>query len=117
MKIRIDAEGRALSATLGDGEAARDFASLLPLVLTLEDYASTEKVAGLPRKLSTTGEPPGTDAAVGDFSYYAPWGNLALFYRPFQYSAGLVRLGRIETGVDALRRRGPLTVTMELLDG
>jgi len=116
MKIRIDAEGRTLSATLDDGEAARDFASLLPLTLTLEDYASTEKIADLPRKLSTTGEPPGTGAAAGDFSYYAPWGNLALFYEPFRYSDGLVRLGRIDAGVDALRGRGPLNVTMELLD-
>jgi hypothetical protein len=116
MKIRIDAGGRTLGATLDDGEAARDFASLLPLTLTLEDYASTEKIADLPRKLSTTGEPPGTDAAAGDFSYYAPWGNLALFYEPFRYSAGLVRLGRIEAGVDALRGPGPLTVTMERLD-
>ena len=117
MKIRIDLEGRMLDATLDDGEAAQDFASLLPLALTLEDYASTEKVADLPRKLSTAGEPPGTDAAVGDFSYYAPWGNLALFYRPFRYSAGLVRLGRIESGADALEKPGPLNVRIELLDG
>lgn len=117
MRLRIDVEGTELSATLEDGEASRDFASLLPLSLTLTDYASTEKIADLPRKLSTTGSPPGTDAKVGDFSYYAPWGNLALFYRPFQYSTGLVRLGRIDTRVDTLRQRGPLNVTIELMEG
>ena len=116
MKIRIDVKGTKLSATLGDGEASRDFASLLPLVLTLEDYASTEKIADLPRKLSTKGAPPGTDAVVGDISYYAPWGNLALFYRPFEYSTGLVRLGKIESDVDALRGPGPLSVTIELME-
>ena len=115
MQIRIDIEGTEVSATLDDAEASRDFASLLPLALTLEDYASTEKIADLPRKLSTTGAPPGTEAAVGDLSYYAPWGNLALFYRPFQYSAGLVRLGRIVSGVDVLRTRGPLNVKIELV--
>ena len=82
MKIRIDVEGTAITATLDDTEVARDFASVLPLSLTLEDYASTEKISDLPRKLSTRGAPAGTDASVGDISYYAPWGNLAVFYRP-----------------------------------
>ena len=55
MKIRIEIEETSLIATLDDTEAARDFASLLPLTLTLEDYASTEKIATLPRKLATDG--------------------------------------------------------------
>ncbi|MFL5270457.1 MAG: cyclophilin-like fold protein [Anaeromyxobacteraceae bacterium] len=54
MKIRIQLEGRSLTATLDESEAARDFLSLLPLTLTLTEYHSTEKVADLPRKLSTT---------------------------------------------------------------
>jgi len=103
MKIRIDVNGRAISATLNHSDAARDFASLLPLTVTLEDYASTEKVATLPRKLSTTGAPAGSDPDAGDIAYYAPWGNLAMYYRDFGYSAGLVKLGRIDGGVEALR--------------
>ena len=114
MKIRMDVEGIELTATLDDTEAARDFVSLLPLALTLEDYASTEKIADLPRKLSTQGAPPGTAAAAGDFSYYAPWGNLALFYEAFRYSDGLVRLGTIDSGVEALRPAGPLHMRIRL---
>ena len=114
MKIRMDVDGVPLNASLDDNEAARDFVSLLPLELTLEDYASTEKIADLPRKLSTTGAPAGTAAAAGDFSYYAPWGNLALFYEPFRYSDGLVRLGTIDSGVEALRQAGPLDVRIRL---
>jgi len=112
MKIRIDVEGRSLSATLDDTEAARDFASLLPLTVKLEDHASTEKIADLPRRLSTRGAPPGSDPDVGDIAYYAPWGNLAVYYRDFGYSAGLVKLGRIDAGVEALERPGPLRVTI-----
>ena len=103
MKIRIEVNGNAIAATLNDSDAARDFASLLPLSVVLEDYASTEKVASLPRKLSTTGSPAGSEPVIGDIAYYAPWGNLAMFYRDFGYSAGLVKLGRIDGGVDALR--------------
>jgi hypothetical protein len=116
MKIRIDIEGTFVTATLDDTEAARDFASLLPLTVTLEDYHSTEKIADLPRKLSTKGAPPGSDPEVGDIAYYAPWGNLALFYRDFGYSAGLVKLGSVDVGVETLRQPGPLTAKIELLE-
>jgi hypothetical protein len=100
--IRIKAGDTILTARLEDGAAARDFAALLPLELTLKDYASTEKVADLPRKLSAEGAPAGIDPAVGDIAYYAPWGNLAIFYRDFDYSRGLLRLGRIESGAEEL---------------
>ncbi|ACL66732.1 conserved hypothetical protein [Anaeromyxobacter dehalogenans 2CP-1] len=56
MKIKIQLEGRAFTATLANGEGARDFLSLLPLTLTLTDYDGTEKIADLPRKLSTRGD-------------------------------------------------------------
>jgi hypothetical protein len=112
MKIRIEIEETSLLATLDDTEVARDFASLLPLTLTLEDYASTEKIATLPRKLATGGAPAGSDPDVGDLAYYAPWGNLAIYYRDFGYSAGLVKLGRIDGDVGALRRAGSLRATI-----
>ena len=113
MKIRLTINGHSTTATLDDNATARDFLSMLPLTLALEDHASTEKIAYPPRKLSTQGAPAGTDPEVGDIAYYAPWGNLALYYRDFGYSAGLIRLGRFDSGVDALNVRGSLNVTIE----
>jgi hypothetical protein len=49
----------------------------------LKNYASTEKISYLARKLSTEGAPAGCDPDVGDITYYAPWGNLAIFYKDF----------------------------------
>jgi hypothetical protein len=116
MKIRLQIDGKAITATLADNATARDFVALLPLTLTLEDYASTEKIAYLPRKLSTAGAPAGFDPSTGDITYYAPWGNLAIFHKDFDYSEGLVHLGRIEDGIDALKVRGALKVTIEAID-
>lgn len=115
MKIRLTVDGKAVEATLLDNATARDFLSLLPMTLTLEDYASTEKIGYPPRKLSTAGAPAGVDPAVGDITYYAPWGNLAIFYKDFGYSKGLVKLGRIDSGIEALSVRGSLKVTIEPL--
>lgn len=115
MKIRLVTESAVLTATLDDNAATRDFVSLLPLSLTLKDYAGTEKVSDLPKRLSTQGAPAGVDPDVGDLAYYAPWGNLAIFYRDFGYSRGLVRLGRLESGVEKLAgMSGDFTVRFEL---
>jgi hypothetical protein len=113
VKIRLTVDGKAIEATLLGNATAQDFVSLMPMTLTLEDYASTEKISYLPRKLSTTGAPAGVDPAVGDITYYAPWGNLAIFYKDAGYADGLVKLGRLDSGVEALRVRGSLKVTIE----
>lgn len=78
MKIRLTMGRRIQTAMLTDSAAARDFVKLLPLTLTLEDNASTDKVADLPRTLSIEGAPEGHDPSIGDITYYAPWGNLCL---------------------------------------
>src|ERR687896_1276657 len=89
-KIRVTIDGKIFIGTLHDNPTANDFLSLLPLTVTLEDYAATEKITYLPRKLATAGSPEGSKPAVGDIAYYAPWGNLALFYKEAAYARGLV---------------------------
>lgn len=116
MKIRLTIGGKAIEASLLDNASARDFLSLLPMTLTLKDYASTEKIAYLPRKLSTADALDGVDPAVGDITYYAPWGNLAIFYKDFGYADGLVLLGRIDSGIEAFSVPGALKVTIEPLE-
>ncbi|MEU6658890.1 cyclophilin-like fold protein [Streptomyces sp. NPDC046821] len=95
MDIRIITATTALAGTLNDSAAARDLASALPLPLPLSDFHGTEKIADLPGRLTTEGSASAAAAEAGDIAYYAPWGNLAIFYRDFQRSAGLVILGRI----------------------
>jgi hypothetical protein len=117
MKISLSFDDIELTATLVDSGTTRDFLSLLPRRLTLRDYAETEKISDLPRRLSTADAPDGVDPDVGDITYYAPWGNLAIFYHDFGYSTGLVKLGRIDSGIDALARMsGDVTVTIERVD-
>ncbi len=114
MKIRLKLEDTVLTATLNDSKTAREFAAQLPLTLTLTDYSKTEKISDLPKKLSTDGAPSGSDPSVGDIAYYAPWGNLAIFYRDFVYSSGLVILGKIDGGIEALNGPKPVKVTLEV---
>lgn len=116
MKIRITVEDTELTATLIDSKTTQDFIALLPLSITLEDYGGTEKINYLPEKLSTEAAPAGMDPSVGDITYYAPWGNLAIFIRDFEYSSGLVLLGKIDGDIAALNVPGPVSATIELIE-
>lgn len=114
MKINIKVGEKVVTATLIDSKTTQDFISLLPLTLKLEDHENTEKISNLPRRLSTEDAPPGSDPAIGDIAYYAPWGNLAMYYNDFGYSNGLIILGKIDGDIEALNVPGSVEVTIEL---
>jgi hypothetical protein len=73
MDIELVLDNIKLRGTLDDTAAGRDFASLLPLTLTLTltDFHATEKISDLPPRLSTEGAPAGTAASAGDITYSA----------------------------------------------
>jgi hypothetical protein len=97
MVIRVTIDGRRVDATLNDSPAARDFADVFPLTLDLEDFHQTERIADLPRRLTTSGAPDPAVPRAGDLAYYAPWGNLALYYRDGDSaSADLLILGHVD---------------------
>lgn len=103
-KVRIIVGEEALTATILDNATSRDFLSLLPLTLSMRDFAGKEKISGeLPKSLDTSDAPSGYDPSVGDITYYAPWGNLALFYRDNQYASGLVFMGRFDDGMEIFK--------------
>ena len=115
MKINLKLQDKTLTAKLYETPTARDFASMLPLTLTLEDYSKTEKISDLPKKLTKEGAPEGAEPSVGDIAYYAPWGNLALFYEDFGYSEGLIILGQLDSGAEALNGPCPVNVRIEFV--
>jgi len=115
MRILVAFADQEFTATLHDNASAREFASMLPLEVTIEDFAHNEKIAHLPRKLGSLARGPFPDAAPGDFCYYIPWGNLAFFHGSYISTADLVRLGRVDGGVEPLLKRGEHLLRIERL--
>ncbi|WBU59287.1 cyclophilin-like fold protein [Paracoccus albus] len=115
-RINVILDGQTLTATLDDSIAGQDFAAMLPLELTLSDYHGIEKIADLPREIDRSDAPESYQPEAGDITVYAPWGNLAIFYKPFQESRGLIRLGAFDGPVDALIRDGEFPVRIERAD-
>lgn len=114
MKLKITIGENTASAILCDNPTSRDFATMLPLTVEMDDYANTEKIFYPPRKLSTQNAPNGFKPSEGDITLYVPWGNIALFYKDFNYSNGLISMGKITSGIEHFKAKGKITIKIEL---
>ena len=96
MQIQLSLNDEKTIAQLENNPATRDFYELLPLRLTFSDYVGKEKVSHekLQKRLNTSGL-SGYTPQVGDLFYFAPWGNLGIFYDKQPFHSGLVRFGNV----------------------
>lgn len=116
-RIKLTINENEVYVNLNNGKSSNDLLSLLPLTLELEDFNSTEKIAYLPRKITTDDALDGYTPEALDFAYYAPWGNISIFYKDFRYSDSLIKLGEIESGIEHLENISDGTlVTIEKVD-
>jgi hypothetical protein len=118
MKIRLKIDDKVITATLNDSKTTRDFISLLPLTLTMNDLFRREKFAHLPRPISEEGKRSHT-YEVGQVVYWSPGPDVAIFYRNDGEkipNPGIIVIGKIDSGVAALDVAGSVKVTIELHD-
>lgn len=95
MQIQLSLNDEKTIAQLENNPATRDFYELLPLNLKFSDYVGKEKISHeLKKRLNTSGL-SGYAPQVGDLFYFAPWGNLGIFYDKQPFHSGLVRFGNV----------------------
>lgn len=118
MKIQLRLNDRRITARVIDSPTAQDFIKLLPLTLTMNDLFKREKFGHLPRAISTGGKHTHS-YALGDIAYWPPGPDVAVFYRhdgEVIPEPGIIVLGKVTAGLEALHVRGSVTVRFELLD-
>lgn len=112
--VRITVDGSAFAGRLDDTPTARALAAQLPLTVDMGDHGGAEKTGALPRRLTTAGAPDAHDPRAGDLGYYAPGGDLVLYYDDAApVFDGIVRIGRFSGDLDALRRAEDVRVRVE----
>ena len=113
--VRITIGDTILQGHLSNNAAARSLIRQLPVTLTFKDLNGEEKAGRLPEALSMDGMPNGDDPQPGDIGYYAPWGNLVLYYGDVGRWDGTARIGRLDTDLDAVRNHdSDFTAKVEL---
>src|SRR5882724_3461303 len=117
MKLTLTVGARTITATLIDSKTTRDFVSLLPLTLTMNDLFGREKFAHLPRAISTEGKRSHT-YEVGDIAYWSPGPDVAIYYQHDGEKIpepGIIVIGKLDSGVDAFNVPGSAEVKIEVM--
>lgn len=102
MNIKITNHDSAATFALNDSPAAQDLLKQLPLTITVKNYSSDEKVF-YPTPLSVK-DTPASKGQAGDLAYFAPWDDVAIFYRDFSAAPGLYQLGHCIAGQENLAK-------------
>ena len=112
--VRMTFNGNEVVVKIYDTPSGKDFLTMLPLTLDFKYFANAEKIAYLPQKINFA-DSPRANELPGDFTYYVPWGNLAVFYWGHGNNSDLVTLGIIESGKEKLSSRD-FTARLEIIE-
>lgn len=91
-QIFVADEEHVVIFALNDSPAALSLYKQLPIEVEVENYGSNEKIFYPPEELDTEGGIEGGGEA-GVLAYFSPWGNVVMYYGPFDAYPGLYILG------------------------
>ena len=119
-RVLLRVPNGSATVTLDDSSAARAFAAMLPLRLTLHDPMGQAKSGRLPAPIDVSDPDPVFDPRVGELYYWAPSHTVAIFYDDLGPSVpppGLVRLGVVGSGLASIGTAGDgIPIRIELAD-
>ncbi len=99
---------------LNDSPTAQSLLSQLPLTVAVEDFSTNEKVFYPPQELDTS-DTPLAEGGAGTLAYYAPWGDVVLFYDSFSANSSLYELGEAVSGAENIGQMSG-TITVETVE-
>lgn len=102
MKINIYSNGNKTTFELNNSDASKELYEQLPLSIKVENYSHNEKIFYPPAKLSVNSTSL-ANAKNGTLAYYAPWGNVVIFYKDFGSASGLYELGKAISGLEYMK--------------
>lgn len=106
-RISLTINNTTVDAKIYNNSVGRDLINRLPLTLDFSDYNSTEKIAYLPensKEWDLSDCPTSCTPKIGDITMYSPWRNLAIFYKNFRKSNGLVPIGKMsDEAIDLIK--------------
>lgn len=101
-RIQITAEGgNVIVFALNNSIAAKDLYAQLPMSVEVESFSNNEQIFYPPEKLDTS-DAPLAKGPAGTLAYYAPWGDVVMYYGDCGGASGLYQLGMAVTGTEYL---------------
>lgn len=114
IRIKLTFNDKEAIAVLENNPTTQSLLVQLPITVSFDDFAGAEKITYTPTELSKKEAPNGYNPSIGDIACYAPWGNLAIYYKDQPYANGLIPMGHFESGLEELSNMGKeIRVTIE----
>ena len=82
---------------LNDSPAADSLYEQLPITTEVEDFSTNEKIFYPSQELDTS-DSPVAEGGAGTLAYYAPWGDVVMFYDDYSANSSLFELGHAVSG-------------------
>lgn len=102
LQIRVEGEdGQNIVFQLNNSPAANTLYEQLPLSISVDNYSHNEKIFYPPEELEIS-ETSLAVGPAGTLAYYAPWGNVVLFYGECGGAGGLYALGEAVSGTEQI---------------
>ncbi len=96
---------------LNDSPAADSLYEQLPLTAEVSDFSDNEKIFYPPSQLDTA-DSPLAQSGAGTLAYYAPWGDVVMFYGDYSENPSLYELGQVVSGEELVSSMsGTVTIT------
>lgn len=111
MRISVKSREYEIIYELNDSLAASQLYTQLPLTVEVEPFSNNE-MTFYPEALSVE-DMPLSDGKPGSLSYYAPWGDVVMFYAPCTPNSSLYELGTEVSGAEHIANlSGTITVSV-----
>ena len=99
---------------LNDSPAADSLYEQLPITTEVEDFSTNEKIFYPSRELDTT-DSPVAEGGAGTLAYYAPWGDVVMFYDDYSVNESLFELGQAVSGEEQISEMSG-TIVIDIAD-
>lgn len=112
MKIIVKSTQYEVIYELNDSTAAKELYAQLPQTCEAEPFSNNEITFYPPDKLNTA-DTPFSKGDIGSLSYYAPWGDVVMFYAPCQPNGSLYEIGTAVSGAENIEKlTGTITISV-----
>lgn len=115
-KVRITAGAHTMTATFLDNATTRALVAKFPLTVPMMNLYGRELVYRFPDPLPAN-ETTTSGYEVGDIVYWTPRHSFVLMYaQNGERISNLQKIGRVDSGVEAMKSLGDVTVTFEAMN-
>ena len=102
MRIFVSDGSNTIIFRLNDSLPAQSLYEMIPFDVTVGDFLASQKIFYPPEKVDGTGGIVG-DGGAGDLALFHGWGDIVMYYGPFNANQSLFLLGTAESGAEKIK--------------